>query len=144
MVEELEQLAQCVNNRSARGANLEVRLRAHLRLSLHLATQCTFAAQLVPCDLARSHLCQLDFACALSEHMPAQRAHAGLAHGQYKKHTIVLRFKGKRREKSRGFFWGTKIRSQGTREGREPIHLGTLSSIFFHTSCFLFVLVSLS
>ena len=38
MVEELGQLAQCVNNRSARGAYLEVRLSAHLRLSLQLAT----------------------------------------------------------------------------------------------------------
>ena len=36
MVEELEQLAQHFNNRSAQGANLEVRLSAHLRLSLHL------------------------------------------------------------------------------------------------------------
>ena len=37
MVEELEQLAQRVNNRSARQANLEVRLSEHLRLSLHVA-----------------------------------------------------------------------------------------------------------
>ena len=60
MVEELEQLAKRVNNGSAGEANLEVRLSTHL------------TTQRVCDDLAHNHLCQLDFARALSEYMLAQ------------------------------------------------------------------------
>ena len=44
MVEELEHLTKRINNGSARGDNLEVKLSPHLRLSLHLAAYCASVA----------------------------------------------------------------------------------------------------
>ena len=85
MVEELEQFAQRVNNRSTRGANLEV------MLSVHTTTQCASTAQPVCGGLVR--ICGLACTLRLNAHslmsdglcMCASRAHAGLAHDQYHK-----------------------------------------------------------
>ena len=138
MVEELEQLTQRVNNRSTRGANLEVKLSAHTMTQCASTTQYASAVQPAPCGLTHIHLCQMDFACAV------RASTCWLSTRSISQNMIVLHFKGKKKGKIKQFFRGTKIEKL-RHERREKIHsLGTLSSIFFHTSCFLFVLVTFS
>ena len=85
-------------------------------------------------SLTHGHLSQLDFACVCCQ----------LSTQSMLKNMTMQHFE----DKKGGELCQKKIDSDGTELGhiieRKPIHFEILSSIFFHSSCFLFVFVSFS